>query len=241
VDAAVEAAMAPYDVNAYREYNPKTRWDWWQIYTPPEARLRVRPEHDGDPHLIHHPVHPNGETRPVEPLRCDGGPLGLLDVSAMTAEVIAEAAHLWDAWAELVRSHPPAEPLSAILERHRDQPPPRQLKLARAEHLAQPLVQAFAVRAARCEPPFATGHLLLDPIEHFAGGRQRYLDRAAARALATFALLDLEGQWIDPDNIGDVVTVAPGETPEDACYAHQRRYLSALAAEVIIVRVVCHG
>ena len=54
--------------------------------------------------------------------------------------------------------------------------------------------------------------------------------------LATFALLRLDGQWVDPDNISDFVTVPPGETPDDACYRYQRQYLSALPGDVIIVR-----
>ena len=182
--------MAPYDVDARPEYEPmRDRWDWWQIYTPPGSHLLVRPGHNGDPRLVHNPVYRSGAPRPIEALCCDGGPVGLLDIPTMAARASAAAAVLWDAWHELVSTHPPAEPLSVILDKYREYPQAQQFKLARAEHLAQPLVQAVAVRAARGEAPFDTSFLLFDPVEHFASGRQEYLNCAAESVLDTFALL----------------------------------------------------
>ena len=66
-------------------------------------------------------------------------------------------------------------------------------------------------------------------------------------AIATFALLTLDGLWIDPDTPGPFLDVLPDTTRTDA-YDHQRavhareatRYIESLADDCIIVQLRYH-
>lgn len=77
VEAALAAAMAPFDMNLKADFNPDATWDWWRIDAGEGERFAVKPEHDGDPRLVHGDPDVIGYQR--ETLRCDGGPRGLLD------------------------------------------------------------------------------------------------------------------------------------------------------------------
>jgi hypothetical protein len=241
VTEALRVALAPFDINASPEYDPAARWDWWHIYTPDGARLLVRPEHDGDPRLTHNPLYPSGDPRPVEPLSCDGGPKGLLDIAGMTAVAVAHAGQVWDAWQDLAARHPAAHPLSAFLQRYRDLPEQQRMHRARAEHLAQPLVQALAQRAVRGDPYFSTALLAIDPVSEFGVSRREYLDWAAGSVLYTFALLRLDGRWVDPDNIHELFAVPTGQSSTDVYRRYHHQYVDALADDATIVHVLCHG
>jgi hypothetical protein len=94
VRAALTAALAPFDMNRPKEGNPDGQWDRWYI-DGGENRFAVKPQHDGDPRLIHQPTWPGGASRERLPLRCDGGPRALLDFAATRAHAIADARNEW--------------------------------------------------------------------------------------------------------------------------------------------------
>ena len=50
----------------------------------------------------------------------------------------------------------------------------------------------------------------------------------------------VDGQWVDPDNIHEHIRVEQGDDCGDVFYQYERRYLGALAPDVIIVRALCH-
>lgn len=155
VNAALTAAMAPFDINlSDDDFNPEGEWDWWRIDAGHGDRFAVKPEHDGDPRLIH-----ADDDR--EPLRCDGGPRGLLDFAA-TRQQAVDRAH---------------------------------------------------------------------------AGQQ---DEAATWAVTKYALLTLEGQWIDPRRLGPFTGPHPGEEPGTAYARQSDGYLDGLDADCIIVRLLCH-
>ncbi len=80
-----------------------------------------------------------------------------------------------------------------------------------------------------------------DPISYYTRDPQADLNFAAAWAIATFALLTTDGQWIDADQPGPFSRSLPGED-RSAAYARQATaYLDALAGDRVIVRLLCHG
>ncbi|MEU2612927.1 hypothetical protein ABZ570_15310 [Micromonospora sp. NPDC007271] len=224
VTDAVAAALARYDAHVGDDYNEQWEWDWWHI----RGDLPVRPEHDGDPRLVHNPVHRDGTTRPRQRLRCDGGPKRMLDLDALRSMAADEARAQWRAWTELARQHPPAEPLSVLLTRYGD------ADEARAAHLAQPLVQEVAQRAILGDPHFGTYLLLTDPVAHFAGTEQEHADRAARQAFFTAALVTLDGRWVDAHRMGD------GRADHLAYDRFRAAYLDELDGDAVIVHVLCH-
>ena len=163
VSAALTAAMAPFDINLSDEdFNPHGEWDWWRIDAGDGGRFAVKPEHAGDPRLIHG----DGDR---EPLRCDGGPRGLLDFAATRQQAVDRV---------------------------------------------------------------SAGHR--------AEQRDVAIGEAVIWAVAEYALLTLEGQWISPRSLGPFTGPRPGEDPS-AAYARQSdAYLDGLGADRIIVKLLCH-
>jgi hypothetical protein len=246
VKAALTAALAPFDMNRPEEGNPDGHWDWWHIGAG-DDRFAVKPPHDGDPRLIHQQDWPGGAPRERLPLRCDGGPRALLDFEAMRANVIAGARSSWQAeqqdWQRLAAGHPPALPLTAFLARHHADPQGYTREQATADHHSQPLIQALNHRPRDRYPNLAIWILgpSSDPISYYTRDPQPGLDLAAAWAIATFALLTTDGQWIEAGQPGPFGHALPGED-RSAAYARQATaYLDGLDGDYVVVRLLCHG
>jgi hypothetical protein len=249
VEAALAAAMAPFDMNQPAEGNPDGRWDRWYI-GPSDDRFAVKPRHDGDPRLIHQPIWPGGAPRERLPLRCDGGPRALLDFEATRASAIASAQDDWQAeqqdWQRLVARHPPALPLTAFLALHHADPKGYPRELAITDHHRQPLVRALN-RRPHDQYPESYPHLGIwllgpsaDPIAYYTRDPQADLDQAATWAIPTFALLTTNGQWLDANHPGPFGHATPGEG-QKAAYARQATaYLNGLHGDCIIIRLRCH-
>jgi hypothetical protein len=177
--AALDKAMAPFDINASDDWNPDGQWDHWHIDAGDLwGRFAFRPECDGDPRLIFEPTYPSGAPRERLPLRCDGGPRGLLDFDATRKAAVA--------WAH-------------------------------AEWLADQ------------DSEYRRGEEL-----------QPALDEAAAWAIARFALLTLDGQWLSAEWSGSFAKALPGESSPDAYARQATAYLEELDEDCVIVRLYCH-
>jgi hypothetical protein len=245
VRTALAAAMAPFDANSAVGGNPDGEWDWWRIDAGDE-RFAVDPAHDGDPRLIHEPS-PGGRPRDPAPLRCDGGPRGLLDLRATRAGAVSRARARIEAeradFARLVADHPPARPLTVFLARHSADPVHYPRDHAVADHHAQPLVRALNNRTAWERYPNLGMWVLgpdSDPISHFTRDPRPELEVAASWAFVATALLTLDGRWVESDRPGPFGAPLPGETPS-AAYARQAAaYLDGLDGECVIVRLLCH-
>ncbi len=244
--AAIAAAMRPFDMNidpatGQEGYNERGEWDWYHMSS--YDNLLVRPEYDGDPRLLHESVRPNGEPRPRGPLRCDGGPRGLLDLNRMRAISAAEASATWAVWARFSAEHPPAEPLSAFLGRHGAtlEVPSPGLDRAKAEHLAQPLVQALAQYAITAgDAHYPNSFVMRDPVAMFSCGEHDFVENEAALAVPTFALLTLDGQWTDSWNAGPLGQFRPDESEAAAYWRLADTYLRNLPEDVLMVQLLCH-
>jgi hypothetical protein len=240
VNAALTAAMAPFDYNLTDDWNPVGEWDWWCIDAGLGGRFAVRPEHDGDPRLIH------GDDE-AEPLHCDGGPRGLLDFHATRRQAVDRARAEWHAqqrdFRKLVADHPEARPMTAFLARHEANPVGYPREQAIADHHAQPLIQALNHRTAWDRYP-SLGVWVLgpdsDPITKFTRDPQPDFDQAAAWAVTAYALLTADGQWIDPEQLGPFAAPRDGEATYDAYVRQADAYVDNLDDDYIVVRLLCH-
>jgi hypothetical protein len=220
---ALKAALAPYNMAV--SDGTKGKWDWWRLYSPDGSEFVVRPEHDGDSRLVHNEAYPDGSPRTRTPLRRDGGPKGLLDLAANRAAAAMAAQTRWDAFSTLRAAHPPAESLSWLIARHRDDPDP--VAAAKADHIAQPLVREIVQRAVtQTDPQFGWFFLTNDPIEHFGAERDVYVRRQSAQALATHAVITLDGTWFDEYD----------ETPEPLALVIDNQ-ITAIDDDAYILRV----
>lgn len=249
VKAALDAALAPFDMNRPPEGNPGGQWDWWHLGAG-ENQFAVKPEYDGDPRLIRERFWPGGAVHDQVPLQCDGGPRALLDFAATRAAAIADARGEWEAeqrdWERLVSLNPPAQPLSAFLARHRADPEGYPRERAIADHHSQPLIRALSRRSP--DDPYSYPNLAVwilgpdsDPITYYTRDPQTDFDEAAIWAIPTYALITMEGQWIDADHPGTFGTALPGEDASGAYARHATAYLDSLDSGCVIVRIRCHG
>ncbi|WP_344134344.1 hypothetical protein [Luedemannella flava] len=234
------AAMAPFDYNLADDWNPAGAWDWWRIDAGRGYRFAVKPEHDGDPRLIH------GDDDP-EPLHCDGGPRGLLDFDAMRQQAVDRARAEWHTqqrdFQKLVADHPAAQPLTTFLARHEADPEGYPREQAVADHHAQPLIRAVNHQTAWERYP-SLGIWVLgpnsDPISQLTREPRPDIEHAAAWAVTTYALLTTDGQWIDPDQLGPFAELRDGEDADDAYARQSSAYLDNLDEDCVIVRLLCH-
>ncbi|MEU7969768.1 hypothetical protein AB0D09_41010 [Streptomyces sp. NPDC049097] len=90
--AAIEGAMAPFDLNG--DHEPyQGEWDQWWLGRPGEE-FDVLPGHEGDSRLVRAPLDAHGESRRWTPGQCDGGPRSLLDLKGMRTRAAQLAARL---------------------------------------------------------------------------------------------------------------------------------------------------
>ncbi|MBM9509291.1 hypothetical protein [Actinacidiphila acididurans] len=90
--AAIEEAMAPFDLNGRHE-PCQGEWDSWWLGRPGEE-FDVLPGHEDDPRLVRALVDARGEPRDWTAGQCDGGPRGLLDFKGMRTRAAQLAASL---------------------------------------------------------------------------------------------------------------------------------------------------
>lgn len=242
VKAALAEAMAPFDMNLSPDFNPNATWDWWRIDAGVGERFAVRPAHDGDARLIH--GDPNDGCHPREPLRCDGGPRGMLDFDATRREALTAALNSWEAqqldFQRLVADHPPARPLTDFLARHAADPDTYPREQAVADHHAQPLIRALNHRSVWDRYP-GLGIWVLgpdtDPITAYTQDPQPAFARAETWSIARPAMLTLDGEWV---GLKPYDWDRQGEDDADAYARRSTAYLDGLDGDCIIVRLLCH-
>ncbi|MEU1487742.1 hypothetical protein [Streptomyces sp. NPDC005752] len=226
---AIADTMAPYDINLTEDWNPVGRWDRWTIHSSPGNAFLVTPPHDGDRRLVTASTmrRRRAGLAPLGPLECYGGPRGMLDFDAMRKRAAREHDALFAAWTELTATHPPALPLSDFITRHEADPERYSTADAREEHLAQPLVQDVARRAVAGDPHFDMAFLTDDPVAYFAQEHEEARLWAVRCAVPGFALVTLDGSWTDAET--------------DGYWEQSNHYLDGLAAEAVVVDLLCHS
>ncbi|WP_105969326.1 hypothetical protein [Streptomyces geranii] len=234
VPQAVAAIMAPYNSELTEEWRPDGHWDWWAIHSGTGSAYLVLPQHDGDRRLVTAKSVPRRKAKldALGPLECHGGPRGLLDFDGMRNRAVRAEDDLLAAWTELTATHPPARPFTDFLARHEADPEKYSRSDAKADHLAQPLVQEVAQRAVRGDPHFGTSFLLNDPVAYFAHDHEEVRRWAVRVAVPGFALVALDGSWTDAG--------MDPETDTDDHWDRANRYLDDLDGEAVVVNVLCH-
>jgi hypothetical protein len=214
-------------------YNPKSKWDWWTV----GGRWgRYFPVKNGD---IGHPELMRGERRRSSPAdsvenrdRVDGGRRRLLDFDALRAFAVSEAGDRYDRWTALVDGLPEAQSWAHFVGRVRDDTDPYSIEMAREDYQQQ-----SRVRKARESKEFRWAD---NVIGRFAPDRDTYTRRAAEGAVPGYALIDLDGEWIAPGEMGWVGLSSDTEEDRAAYEARANTYLDGLPDDAWVVVVDCH-
>ncbi|MFF7239045.1 hypothetical protein [Streptomyces collinus] len=223
VPGAIGAAMAPYDCNrdvAADDPEAETWWDYWQI-DGGGCEFPVAAGHEDDPRLIRGTHTLSGEARNVPLSLCDGGPRGLMDLETPRAQAAAEARRVFEAWQAFASGYPAVHPASHFWARHFADPEGYPRMRAVEDYGTQPALVALA------ELPELRDLVGGDPAARLVGDLGTHMREAADQALATHALLTLDGHWL---------AIAGPER-----YRCFNEYLDALTPDTIVVRVLYHG
>lgn len=217
VRAAIAAAMAPYDAETDSYEIGKGKWDRWRI----EGEFLVRPAFADDPAIIREAVWPTGKARVYPPLRCDGGPVHMLDITAMRAMARETGRREWAEWSRLLARYPVARSSADLTAQHGTD--------GWKVYAAQPLVLA-ANEQPQGSPlyyaPFGS-----DPVKYFGYDEEVFLADCEARATSGWALVTLDGAWLDYDGFAG---------PARQFTRWQAAYLDELPGDAVLVRLSCH-
>ncbi|WP_190173302.1 hypothetical protein [Streptomyces mirabilis] len=247
VDAALAAALAPFDMDSD---NPVDRgmWDSWTIRGGSDGHgFAVGAGHWNDPRLIHDMPRWDGTPLPSVPGVCAGGPRGLLDFTRPTAAAERTLGASWDLWQELSAAHPPAVPLADFVHRWRTDP-----EAFPGDQYGEAMFAAYREQApiqAYLDHPFSLGRGWLsfpEPSEHpviaFEGGRADYLRPAADMKLWHRDVLTPDGWWIEPDGHAVHGACDPDDCPHTAPTIGPKTelYLASLPEDTLLIRLHCH-
>ncbi|MFI5916491.1 hypothetical protein [Dactylosporangium sp. NPDC051541] len=145
----------------------------------------------------------------VEPwqYRASGGPVRLLDLSAMRADWHAQAWQRWQLWSHVVAHLPIARPFWVFARKHQDNPRRYPITRAQQDYLAQPRIIAMRMHNALA----TAGQLLLptNELEAFQAGPEQYCGLGWLQAVPGSA-------FIDPD--GGYHTAASGRLADHVAY-----------------------
>lgn len=88
-------------------------------------------------------------------------------------------------------------------------------------------MQDVARRAVAGDPHFDTSFLFNDPVAYFAQAHEEARLRPVRCAVPGFALVTLDGSWMDADTEGH--------------WEQANRYLDGLDAEAVVLDLLCHS
>lgn len=212
-------------------YNPQSKWDWWSVGGRWHRSFIALPQHDGDPLLINGARSLVMEPQEDAPLTCDGGPRRMLDLETQRARAVGEASVRWHEFRKHMQQHPGTKPWSW----HRAEVEAERMTIdeARERYHGQPGVKALM------DLPRELAYRD-DPFAEFAVALDVYLADGRAGAVPGWALLTVEGVWMERGSMGwfgmSDATDASTDTYRNAANA----YIDALDGDALLISVDVH-
>lgn len=213
-------------------YNERSKWDWYQVGGRWSDYFVHRAESVTDPRLIVGEKSWSNKGEPRKPYRCDGGPRELLDFEALRDAKGLEAAAKYDKWTALIDGLPAAKPWAYFRDQHAATPDAYMIDRAREDYHAQPVYQA-----ANASEDF---RWFTDVIGHFDHSRDEHIDIARTGAVPGYALLTLDGQWIEAGEMGWFGMSGETEDSRAEYLKCANSYLDDLPGDTVLVAVDCH-
>ncbi len=222
-------------------YNPDSKWDWYSIGGRWSGHFLARTDLTAEQHRqLINPQEEDDESDDPG-MRCDGGPVGLLDLAGMRTKGRHAATAAYDTWTSVVAGTPPVRDWAGFQERHLADPTGYPIRTAREDFFDQPRIKAVQAHDA-AHPAEALGGWsgVTDVVEEFQLGHRDYLDLCTGQAVLGHALLRLDRQWVEPGRMGwfGVSTDTAADRLEYTRAA--TAYLDDLGPHTVLVSVDCH-
>lgn len=177
--------MAEDGARPYRltTYNPESKWDWWVVGGRWSGYFRTKKGADvADLINYHH----DGSA--------DGGRKRAIDFEGMLEKAENEARTRYQAYREAVKGTPEAIPWQTFADNVTDIGD-YTIQDARREYFSQP-------RMEKLRGTDFGRWISIDPIEEFSVSEDAYAGRARASAIPGYALVNLDGEWSAPGEMG---------------------------------------
>jgi hypothetical protein len=213
-------------------YNPDSKWDYFVLGGRAAGRFLAK---SADADVLKSKKAWNSPANAEEPLRCNGGRVGDLDLEGMRNAAEVKAFGEYRTWETLLAQHPAARPwshfhdLAKVGELTWDQ--------ARKQYRDQPLIQATDDRAMW--EVLGTDPLGC-PLAHFALPRAEFVEAARIAAVSGYALVTLDREWVAPGRMGMFGVSSDSDEEMRAYRVVANRYISALAEDTVLTIVDCH-
>jgi len=237
-DDVTEETDADTGVTMYYEmstYNPQSKWDGWVVggrwrdYFP-VATVDKRDE-TGRFTMQGEPSWSNADERHKFGY-VDGGSRGMLDFDRLRDERGTAAATEYDRWTAYTAGLPTALPFATFADSTDD------IEDARKLYWAQPVMAKIKADRAAGNREFDS--LFNEPMTKFGVSHNTYVQRARDQAVPGFAMLDLEGRWLAPGDMGWWGMSTDEDDDRVQYRARANEYLDSLAPDAIVIVVDCH-
>jgi len=238
----LDAALAPFDENLYEPcqdcqdgnscphedcgVNPQAKWDWWVTGGRWGGYFPYRDEHAG---LIIKPEE-RWSSPELKPGYCDGGPKLALDLDRMRAEQMAKARDVYAEWEKVTAGTPDALPWRVFMQ-NISEGNGYTIDQARGEYHAQPRIVAIRDTDFRWYD---------DPVEEFGVSEDLYVERARARAVPGWAILTVDGRWMEQGNMGWFGWNDATEGSRIGYWEVANAYIESLPDSTFLICVDCH-
>jgi hypothetical protein len=206
--------------------NPEAKWDYWRIGGRWGDYFKAK---QSAPDLV---FGPRGWDSPkathVRQLRCDGGPIELLDFEATRDKKAREAHRRYDQWESICKDTPVAKAWSHFtgLVDLGD----LEIDDARRDYHQQP-----RIRAAKDLTGWGSC-----PVEEFLSPREEYVSEARRGAVPGYALVTLEREWVAPGRMGWFGMSSDGPGERSGYHVAVNQYLDQVHPQTLLVALDCH-
>jgi len=213
----------PYTMSTY---NPKSRWDFWQVGGRWTGRYVIR---DGaDPAELVTGA-PGLQTSPCPDGYCDGGMIRALDLERMGDEAASKALARRMSYMALVAGTPPLVTWDSLIKRKHD----GELTIDQCRELyrEQPRIKALSEdEDFRWE----------DEPERWERSEDEVAGDARAQRICGYALLTADGQWKEPGKMGWFGASTKTGESEAEYRKFAAEYIRQLPDTMWLVGVDCH-
>ena len=197
--------------------NPNAKWDWWQLggrWTGFFKLKQGREGQKGTPGLM-----TPAATLPEAADQCRWGDI---DIEGMREEARQEAGKDFDTYFAILKEYPETKNWKQVREEYPN------IDDARKAYHEQPAVKAWW-----------KAHMFADsPMDTYGTDREAYIEKQAANALSTFAILK-DGKWYERGEMGWWATVS-NEKDEKEWSDTVDKILGEISDDTLVSVVDCH-
>lgn len=223
-------------------YNPKSKWDWYQIGGRWRGYFKLKEEAMDSAETLA-VVGPPGAIFDNPPrYDADHTLKRYIDIDGMRDDAGKKAGEKWDLAQTLIAHLPEALSWKQVLAKHTDDEGKTDIEEARREYHAQPRVEAMKEHDAQCGREERWDKVLLGwdgGVEEYQVTRESFVQDARDDAISTYAYVK-DGEWYAPGEMGWWGISTDNEKDKRRFVREFNQLLDELPDDTLLTVVDCH-